>query len=203
MYTLLNFINGSYTAEQHNACLKVVRECMILLLIERWREEAIESLCGSRRRLNKQHFLDCRRPIRNPLLVDLPALNFLSPTFNNHILGCSDVLWQLSGEALDGCVIVEEWKMLRASTVARVGLNHRTITGHITFAALKAATASIRSTLNFRKNHCIAGCTQARALCSRVAELWLRSALAIAAATARPFAKCGAWEASAAACSFS
>ena len=47
-------------------------------------------------------------------------------------------------------------KILRASTVARVGLNHQTVTGQVTVASLKVATASIRFKLNFRKNHCIA-----------------------------------------------
>ena len=47
-------------------------------------------------------------------------------------------------------------KILKASTVARVGLNHQTVTGHITLASLKTATGSIRFTLNFPKNHCIA-----------------------------------------------
>ena len=34
-------------------------------------------------------------------------------------------------------------KIQRASTVARVGLNHQTVTGHVTLASLIAATASI------------------------------------------------------------
>ena len=41
-------------------------------------------------------------------------------------------------------------KILRASAVARIGLNHQTATGHITLASSKAATASKRFTLNFR-----------------------------------------------------
>ena len=34
-------------------------------------------------------------------------------------------------------------KIRRASTLARVGLNQPTVTGHITLAALKAVTASL------------------------------------------------------------
>ena len=47
-------------------------------------------------------------------------------------------------------------KILRAPTVARVGLNHQKVTGHIFLASLKAAPGSIRYTLNsVPKNHCI------------------------------------------------
>ena len=46
-------------------------------------------------------------------------------------------------------------KILRASAVARVGLNHQKVTGHIFLASLKATPGSIRYTLNFPKNHCI------------------------------------------------
>ena len=41
-------------------------------------------------------------------------------------------------------------KILKASEVARIGLNHQTATGDITLASSKAATASKRFTLNFR-----------------------------------------------------
>ena len=47
--------------------------------------------------------------------------------------------------------LLRNGKILRASTVARVSLNHETVTGHITLASLKTATASIRFTLNFPK----------------------------------------------------
>ena len=83
---------------------------MILLPIERCREQAKSSLCGCRRTLDQQHFLDCRRSVGKLLLLDPLSLNFLWLTFNNHILRDSDVLWQVSDEATDGCVIVEEWK---------------------------------------------------------------------------------------------
>ena len=42
--------------------------------------------------------------------MDPPPLNFLSSTFNNHILSGSNVSWQPSEEAADGCVIVQERK---------------------------------------------------------------------------------------------
>ena len=48
--------------------------------------------------------------VGNSWYVDPPPLNLLSFTFNKHILGGSNVLWQLSDEAADGCAIVEERK---------------------------------------------------------------------------------------------
>ena len=52
------------------------------------------------------------KAIRKTLLVDPPPLKFLSLIFINHILGgsASDILWQLSDEVADGCVIANEWK---------------------------------------------------------------------------------------------
>ena len=44
-------------------------------------------------------------------------------------------------------------KILRASAVARVDLNHQTVTRHIILVFLKALTSSTRSRLNFRKNY--------------------------------------------------
>ena len=46
-------------------------------------------------------------------------------------------------------------KILKASGVVLVSLDHQTVTGNITLATLKAATASIRFKLNFRKDHYI------------------------------------------------
>ena len=48
--------------------------------------------------------------IQEASVVDLLRLNFLSLTFNNHILCGSDALRQLFDEAADGCGIVQEWK---------------------------------------------------------------------------------------------
>ena len=50
-----------------------------------------------------------------------------------------------SGSWLRHCPGTE--KIQRASTVARVSLNHQTVTGHITLASLIAATASIDNEL--------------------------------------------------------
>ena len=38
--------------------------------------------------------------------------------------------------------LLRNGKILRASTVAEVGLNHWTVTGHVILAALKAETVS-------------------------------------------------------------
>ena len=45
--------------------------------------------------------------------------------------------------------LLRNGNILSASTVARVGLNHWTVTGHMTLAALKAKTVSKSSRLNF------------------------------------------------------
>ena len=87
-----------------------------------------------------------------PLLVDPPPLNFLSLTLNNHILGgsASDALWQLYHEAADGYVIVKEWKNPESFYGSLCMPQPSAITRYITLASLKAATASIRFTLDFR-----------------------------------------------------
>ena len=77
-------------------------------------------------------------------------------------------------------------------TNAFVGLSHWILTGQNSLAALNATTTPQRSTLNFLKNHLVAGSKKVFALCSSAVTFWPGSSSAIPVAIARTFGKQGA-----------
>jgi len=127
------------------------RECMILLLIERCRASRLKALSvAAEEGWTSNTFLTAEYQLGSPSSWTFHHSTF----FHSHLITTSWVTAMYCGSSLTTpSMVLSLWrngKILRASTVARVGLNHWTVTGHITLAALKAATASIRSTLNFR-----------------------------------------------------